>query len=157
MSNKIELKEKLVAVDLNAKTLWDEIDDEQRKALKSELWILNRYVSNTKTNNREHQEHYVLTVNEFFNKHWFALQKHPKLLWMLLCTCSYDGQKTFYHEWIGAPKKNNSNSKKTKLLEELYPNLKDDEIETLTKIKTNDEFRDLARDLGWDEKDIKSI
>lgn len=157
MSNKIELKEKLVAVDLNAKTLWDEINDEQRKALKSELWILNRYISNVKTTNQEHQEHYVLTVNEFFNKHWFTLQKHPKLLWMLLCTCSYDGQKTFYHEWIGAPKKNTSNGKKAKLLEELYPNLKDDEIETLTKIKTNDEFRDLARDLGWDEKDIKNI
>ena len=156
MSEKIELKEKILAVDLGAKNLWNDIDDEQRKALKNELWILNRYISNVKTNNREHQEHFVITVNEYFNKHWFALQKHPKLLWMLLCMCSFDGKKTFYHEWIGLGKKTN-NTKKIKLLEELYPTLKEDEILVLAKVTNNAELKELARELGWDEKDIKSI
>ena len=155
MTKKIELKEKLLAVDLGANTLWDEIDDDQRKALKNELWLLNRYISNVKTNNREHQEHFVLTVNEYYNKHWFALQKHPKLLWILLCMCSWNGEKSFYHEWIGLGKKNSS--KKTKLLEELYPNLRQDEIAILAKISNDDELKDLARELGWDEKDIKNI
>ena len=36
MSDKIELKEKLAAVDLNVKSLWDDINDDQKKALKSE-------------------------------------------------------------------------------------------------------------------------
>ena len=156
MSEKIELKEKILAVDLGAKNLWDDMDDEQRKALKNELWILNRYISNVKTGNREHQEHFVIMVNEYFNKHWFVLQKHPKLLWMLLCMCSFDRQKTFYHEWIGLGKKAN-NSKKIKLLEELYPNLKEDEILVLAKVTSNAELKELARELGWDEKDIKNI
>ena len=34
MSEKIELKDKLAAVDLGARSLWDEITDEQRKSLK---------------------------------------------------------------------------------------------------------------------------
>ena len=80
MNEKIELKEKLAAVDLNVKSLWDEISDDQRKALKSEFFILNRYVSSVKTTDKNLQEHFLLTVNEYFNKHWNTLQKHPKLL-----------------------------------------------------------------------------
>lgn len=156
MSDKIELKEKILAVDLGAKNLWDDMNDEQRKVLKNELWILNRYISNVKSSNREHQEHFVITVNEYYNKHWFSLQKHPKLLWMLLCMCNWGDGKTFYHEWIALGKKNNNN-KKIKLLEEVYPNLKEDEINVLTEIMTDDELKDLARELGWDEKDIKNI
>ena len=80
MAEKIPLKEILAAVDSNYKSLWDELDDEQQKALKSELFILNRYISSVKSSSRETQEHFVLTVNEFFNKNWYTLQKHPKLL-----------------------------------------------------------------------------
>ena len=98
MSEKIELKEKLAAVDLNAKSLWDDMDDAQRKSLKQELFILNRYVSNVNSNDRNLQEHFVLTVNEYFNKHWNTLQKHPKLLWMLLCMCSHESRKVFFHQ-----------------------------------------------------------
>ena len=79
MTEKIALKEKILAVDLGAKNLWDDIDDDQRKALKSELWILNRYISNAKTSNREHAEHFVLTVNEYFNKHSFFSWLTPTL------------------------------------------------------------------------------
>ena len=156
MTEKIALKEKILAVDLGAKNLWDDIDNDQRKALKSELWILNRYISNAKTSNREHAEHFVLTVNEYFNKHWFTLQKHPKLMWQLLCLCNWDGNKTFYHEWIGLGKKK-KNSKRIKLLEDIHPNMKQDEIELLAEISTNDELKELARELGWTDKEIKDL
>jgi hypothetical protein len=154
--NKVPLKEVIAAVDLGAKTLWDDLDDDQKKSLKGDLWILNRYISNVKVNNREQMEHHVLTVNEYFNKHWFTLQKHPKLLWMLLCMTSYNKEKIFYHEWIGLGKRNNS-QKKLKVLEEAYPNLKLDEIELLAKLNSDDEIKYIARQLGWDEKEIKTI
>jgi hypothetical protein len=156
MTEKIPLKEILVAVDLGSKELWEELDDTQKKSLKSEMWLLNRYISNVKTSNREHQEHYVLSVNEFFNKHWFDLQKHPKLLWMLLCMCSWDTERTFFHEWIGLTTKKKK-SKKFKLLTEIYPNLNDLEIQILASKMTNDELKDLAREIGWTEKDVKDI
>jgi hypothetical protein len=154
MSEKIELKEKISAVDQNVRELWDAMDPEQQKSLKSEFFILNRYISNAKSSNTEIQQHFVLTVNEYFNKHWNILQKHPKLLWLLLCMCSYDGKNQFYHEWIGHKKKTGTNSKKVKFLTEIYPNKKIDEIELLSSIATDKEIKDLARKYGMDEPTI---
>ncbi len=155
MSEKIELKEKLAAVDIGARTLWDEMDAEQRKSLKQEFFILNRYVSNVKGQNRETQEHFILTVNEFFNKYWNDLQKHPKLMWMLLSMCSHESKKVFFHEWLGYKKK--KDNKKTKFLMEVYPHLKDDEIEVLAEITTTPEIKELAENLGYSKKEIAKM
>jgi hypothetical protein len=155
MSEKIELKEKIAAIDLNYKALWDEIDDEQRKSLKNELFILNRYISNVKINNTEMEEHFVLTVNEYFNKHWYTLQKnHPKLLWMLLCMCGHESKKIFYHEWIGLKKKKTGNQKVFKFLEQIYPDKKDDELELLSLLTTEKEAKKLAEDYGFTNEQI---
>lgn len=154
MSEKIELKEKLTAVDQNIRELWDAMDAEQQKALKNEFFILNRYISNVQGHSREIQEHFVLTVNEYFNKHWNLLQKHPKLMWLLLCMCSYNGQKTFFHQWLGNKKKTGSDSKKVKFLAEIYPNKKLDEIEILSSLVTEKDIKDLARKHGMDEPTI---
>lgn len=156
MSEKVELKEKLAAVDMGAKDLWDLLDDTQRKALKQELYILNRYVSNVKGQKRETQEHFVLTVNEFFNKHWNTLQKHPKLLWQLLCLCSHESKNIYFHEWIGLKRKGGE-TKIEKFLTEIYPNKKSDEIELLAKMTTKAEAKELARDFGYDEKQISKM
>lgn len=156
MSDKIELKEKLAAVDMNVKTLWDDIDDDQRKSLKSEFFILNRYVSSVKSNKRDMQEHFVLTVNEYFNKHWNVLQKHPKLLWQLLCMCSHDSRAIFYHEWIGFKRKK-GNNKIAKFLAETYPAKKDDEIELMSMLTTEKECKELARSMGYEDKQVDKL
>ncbi len=156
MSEKIELKEKLAAVDMNMKSLWDELDDEQKKSLKNEFYILNRYVSNVKTSNKDIQEHFVLATNEYFNKHWNTLQKHPQLLWQLLTMCSHESKKIFYHEWIGYKRKK-TNNKIAKFLYEFYPNMKDDEITLLALINTESDCKALARDQGFDEKQIEKM
>jgi len=154
MSDKIELKEKIAFVDLNVRAAWDEMTEEQRKALKNEFYILNRYISSAQDQKREIQEHFVLTVNEYFNKNWFELQKnHPKLMWLLLCMCSYNGEKTFFHNWQGHKKKDSS-SKKIKFLEEIYPDKKLDELEVLATINTDKEIKNLARSFGMDEATI---
>jgi hypothetical protein len=154
MSDKIELKEKIAFVDMNVRAAWDEMTPDQQKSLKSEYFILNRYISSAKDNNRDIQEHFVLTVNEYFNKNWNDLQKHPKLLWLLLCMCSYNGEKTFYHEWIGHKKKTGTGGKKLKFLEEIYPNRKRDELELLASLSTDKDIKTLARKYGLDEATI---
>jgi len=156
MSEKIELKDKLAAVDLGAKTLWDDINDDQRKSLKSEMFILNRYISNVKGQSREMQEHFVLTVNEFFNKHWNILQKHPKLQWQLLCMCSHESRKIFFHEWIGFKRKK-ADTKRLKFLLELYPSKKQDELELLSELMTLKEIKELARQHGYEDKEIEKL
>ena len=154
MSEKIELKEKIAAVDMNFRTLWDEMDAEQRKSLKNEFYILNRYISSAKGQKREIQEHFVLTVNEYFNKHWNSLSKHPKLLWLLLCMCNYNAETVFFHEWIGNKKRTGGNSKRAKFLEELYPEKKTDEINLLAAMHTDKDIKELARKYGFDEVTI---
>jgi len=154
MSEKIELKEKLQAVDQNVRELWDAMDADQQKSLKQEFFILNRYISNARSNNLEVQQHFVLTVNEYFNKNWNELQKHPKLLWLLLCMCSYDGKTQFFHEWLGHKKKTGAGGKKVKFLQELYPNKKIDEIELMAQLATDKDVKELARKYGMDEASI---
>lgn len=154
--SKVELKEKLAAVDLGAKELWDELDDANKKALKSELFILNRYISNVKGQNREMQEHFVLSVNEYFNKHWNTLQKHPKLLWQLLCMCSHESKKVFFHEWIGFKKKK-GDTKRLKFLLQVYPSRKQDELEMMAELMDLKDFKELAKDLGYSDKEIKDL
>jgi hypothetical protein len=155
MSDKVELKEKIQAVDLGLYELWDMLDETNQKALKGELYILNRYISNVKGQSREIKEHYVESVNGCYNRHWFDLQKHPKLLWMLLCMCSYDKERTFFHEWIGFKKKDNVNNKKVTFLAELYPNMKMREVEMLASLTSDKEMTTLAKECGLDDKEIK--
>lgn len=154
MSEKIELKEKLAAVDQNVRELWDAMDAEQQKSLKQEFFILNRYISNVQGQKREVQEHFVLTVNEYFNKHWNLLQKHPKLLWTLLCMCSYNGETVFFHQWLGNKKKTGTGGKKLKLLAELYPTKKMDELEMLAELSTDKDIKNLAKTYGMDDATI---
>jgi len=154
MSEKIELKEKLSAVDQNVRELWDAMDAEQQKSLKQEFFILNRYISNVQGQKREVQEHFVLTVNEYFNKNWNLLQKHPKLLWQLLCMCSYNGNTVFFHQWLGNKKKTGNGGKKLKFLTELFPNRKMDELEMLADMSTDKEIKELAKKHGMDDATI---
>jgi hypothetical protein len=164
MSDKIELKEKIAFVDMNLRTAWDEMSPEQQKSLKQEFFILNRYISSASAPKstwqkgvkptQEQQEHFVIGVNECFNKNWNLLQKHPKLLWMLLCMCSWDGETQFFHEWIGYKKKEGGNNKKVKFLAEIYPNRKMDEIELLADMITDKELKALAKTYGMEDSVI---
>ena len=156
MANKhIDLfKEIIPAVDLGMKDLWDAATEEGRKEIKGDFWTLNRYISNVKSTSREVQEHFVLTVNEYYNKNWNDIQKHPKLVWQTLCVCSMGNGKTYFHEWIPLKKQKN---KKVDFLAELFPTMKMADVETLAAITTDKEIKEYARDLGWDKKQIADI
>lgn len=154
----LSTKEVISMVDLGVSELWDALDDSQRKELKSKLFLMNRYISvvgrqkNKPMPTTEQQQHFVVFVNERFNKHWNTLQKdHPKLLWMLLCSCSYNKKEQFLHEWIGFKPKENSLNKKIKFLAEIYPNRKMQDIEVLSELITDKELKELGRRYGLDE------
>ena len=157
MSNKhIDLfKDMIPAIDLKIMDLWDASTDEGRKEITGDLYNLNRYISSVKTTNRSLQEYFVISVNEIYNKNWHIIQKHPKLQWMLLCVCGR-GDKTHFHEWIGYKKKSKSiTDKKVKLLASLYPARKMSDIELLASLYTDKEIVSLAKEIGWDESEIK--
>lgn len=147
-------KDMIPAVDMGVKDLWDAVSDEGKKEIKGDLYNLNRYISSVKTNNKELQEHYLLATNEFYNKNWANIQKHPKLVWLSLCVCSHESKKTHFHEWIPLKKEKN---KKEEFLAELFPNMKRTDIETLAAITTDKEIKQYCENLGWDKKEINAI
>lgn len=155
IQEEITLKEKLQAVDMNLRDFWDSLNDENKKSLKGDFFILNRYISNVVGQSETITSHFVISVNEYYNKHWFLLQKHPKLLWLSLCKCSFDGSTVFFHKWLGNKKKAPGDNKKINFLAELNPTMKMQEVEMLAKIMTTKELTALAKDHGLEDKDIK--
>ena len=71
--------------------------------------------------------------------------------------CSYNGEKVFWHEWIGHKKKTGTNTKKVKFLADIYPNKKMDEVELLSRLSSDKEVKDLARQHGMDEATIAKL
>jgi len=147
---KLPLKDVLAAIDMGGIEVWDELTDDEKKQVS--FYLLNRYVSSVK-GNRDKAELAVFKTNEYYNKHFFTLQKHKKLLWQLLCISGNTG-KIEYHEWIGHKKKNGSNSKSVKFLEKIFPNMKKDEVELLAKISTKKELYALGEAFGMDKKSV---
>ena len=139
------------ALDDGIKDLWDAAGEEGQKEIKGDLWNLNRYMSSV-AGSRDKQELAVFKTNEYYNKNWAVLgNKEAKLQWLLLCQCGNTGKKEF-HPWIGFKKKAGDNSKAIKLLEQIYPNMKEDEVELLARLSTKKELKQLAEEHGIDVK-----
>lgn len=153
--SKLDLfKDIIPSVDLGIKELWDSVDDDGRKEIKKSFWVLMRFISSVVTNNRQIQEHFVLTVNEYYNKNWASIQQHPKLVWLSLCLACHDTKKQFRHEFIALKK---HTDKKTELLAELFPNVKLADIEAMAKINTVEDIKKYCESLGWDKKQINGL
>ena len=142
----------MAAFDRKDRAYYDKFTDEQKKQFSTYLML--RYGA-TVTGSAELQAYYLMATNERVNKHFFDLGKHPKLQW-LCCTTVSPGMGKQFHQWQGAKKKEGSNSKAVKFLTKLYPNMKQDEIELLAKINDKRDLTDMARELGYDDKSIKS-
>lgn len=147
-------KDMIPAVDLGVKELWDAVTDEGKKEIKGDFWTLNRYISTVKTSDRKIQEHFLLAVNEFYNKNWNDIQQHPKLVWQTLCLAGHESKQTFFHEWIPLKRQKD---KKTEFLSELFPNMKISDVETLSEITTIKEIKEYCEALGWDKKAVNAI
>jgi len=146
------LKDILACIDSNGIEIWDELDDDQKKEVN--FWLLNRYTSSVVGTSKDNVALAVLKTNEFYNKNWntIGIKHNRKLLWQLLCMSGLGEIQE--HKWIGFKKKEGNNSKVEKFLKDLYPNMKEDEVELLARISTKTEIRELAKDLGYETKDI---
>lgn len=154
MSDKLTIKDETAAIDMGARDLWDNFTDEQRKTIS--FFLLNRYASSIKTSDREAQELAVFKTNEYFNKYFFDISKHPKLLWYLVCMTGNDEKKIYFHEWIGHKKKTGDN-KVLKFLETIYPDMKNDELELLALMTDKKEIKEMAKDMGMTDEEIKKL
>ncbi len=151
----INLNQMLYNLDIGKKDWYENLDSEIKKTFSS--YVAMRFASSIKAS-KILQETYIQNVNEFCNKDFSVLQKHSNdslLFWKLLCLCGV-GKKMF-HPWIKAPKGKGKKTKRIEFLQSLYPNYKNDEIDLLSNILDKDAIKQLARDSGLDDKEIKLL
>ena len=137
-----ELRNGMKAIDFRNKDYYDRIDDKER-SLYSPYMIM-RYASSV-TGDKFYQEHYLEMINECVNKHLFTLSgKHKKLCWILTAMCG--GLKQQFHPWIKPMKK--VPNKSMKQLQEIFPAMKEKDLETLDAIITDAELEELLESHG---------
>ena len=143
-SDKLTIRNEMNRFDLKDRAFYDSLTDEERK--KFSCYLMIRWGSAV-NGSADLQKFYVISTNERLNRHFFAVNRHPKLQWLMATTVS-PGLGTQTHNWIAPKKKESSNSARRKFLAEVYPNLKSSDLDTLNAVITDSELRELERDYG---------
>jgi hypothetical protein len=151
--DKLSINNEMTQFDRKNRAFYDELTSDEKKKFSNFLMI--RYGSSVLTNgsarDRLIQEYYLQSCNENLNKHFFAINRHPKLQWLCATTVSPgDGIKR--HQWIAPKKKEPGAGSIKKQLAELYPHLKDDELELMSKINTKKDIDAYLKQLGQEAK-----
>lgn len=147
--DKLNIQNEMAQFDLKNRDFYDSLSDEERKKFSNYLMI--RWGSSVQ-GQRELQEFYVISTNERLNKNFFAVNRHPKLQWLMATSVS-PGMGTHRHQWIAPKKKEGSNNEIKKTLMELYPTMKMSDIETLATLVDKKELREHLREHGSTDKD----
>lgn len=94
----LDLFEVLAALDKKDYAYYDRLTEEQQK--KFVPFMMTHWMSAIK-GSEGLSRYYVMSVNQYANKYLFNenVQKHPKLVWMMLCASSPGVGKQF-HQWI---------------------------------------------------------
>jgi hypothetical protein len=146
--DKLSIQNEMSEFDRKNRGFYDSLTDEERKKFSNYLMI--RWGSSVQ-GGRELQEFYVIATNERLNKHFFAVNKHPKLQWLMATSVSPDlGSQR--HPWIAPKKKVAGASAKRKALVAMYPHYKDDEIDVMMQIVSDKEIKQYSKDSGEDSK-----
>ena len=134
--------------DRKNREFYDSLTIDEKKKFSNFLMI--RYGSSVK-GSRDLQEFYLIATNERLNKHFFAINRHPKLQWMCATTVS-PGMGNQFHQWIAPKKKEPGAGSFKKQLAELYPHLKDDEIDLMAQLNTKKDIDAYLKASGQDTK-----
>jgi hypothetical protein len=146
--DKLSINNEMAQFDQKNRAFYDELTDEEKKKFSNFLMI--RYGSSVQ-GSQDLQEFYLISANERLNKHFFAINRHPKLQWLCATTVS-PGMGTQRHNWIAPKKKEAGVTGLKKQLSELFPTLKDDEIELMAKINTKKDIDSYLKLSGQEVK-----
>ena len=150
MAAKLDIKRELKAVDLKQYDFYDTLTAEEKKVFSP--YVLMRYTSNVQ-GDPDLQEWFVERTNEFVNKNHFDISKnHKGLMWKLYAGTGIGS--SMYHPYLAAGKKGKAD-KFEKLLAELHPTYKMDDIKLLASIMTEEEKKELFDKMGFDKKQRK--
>jgi hypothetical protein len=145
---KLSIQNEMTQFDRKNREFYNSLTDEERKKFSNYLMI--RWGSAVQ-GSRELQEFYVIATNERLNKRFFDINRHPRLQWLCATTVS-PGLGTHRHPWIAPKKREAGASGIRKQLAELYPHLKDDELDVMVKINTKKDIDAYLKQAGQETK-----
>lgn len=99
-------------------------------------------------------DYHLLMTNEMLNVGFWDLSRYPDLQWKIMAACGSGMVQR--HQWIAGSKKKNTNKLDAFLLG-LYPHLNDDEIGILKSRFTRDSLKQLLRDTGMPDGEMKPL
>jgi hypothetical protein len=146
--DKLSIQNEMACVDKKNRKFYDDLTVEERKKFSNFLMI--RWTSGVQGPS-ELQEYYVQSCNHYLNQHFFDINRHPKLQW-LCATAVSPGLGIQRHQWIAPKKKEPGITGIRKQLIELFPLLKDDEIELMLKLNSKKDIDAYVKQLGQDTK-----
>ena len=146
--DKLSIHNEMSQFDRKNRNFYNELTDEEKKKFSNYLMI--RWGSAVQ-GSRDLQEFYLISCNERLNKHFFAINRHPELQWLCATTVSPD-MGTHRHSWIAPKKKEGSTSAVRKPLAELFPNLKNDDLDVLVKLVTKKDIDAYLKASGQEVK-----
>ena len=142
--DKLSIQNEMAQFDRKNRQFYRELTDEERRKFSNYLMI--RWGSAVQ-GSQELQEFYLIATNERLNKHFFSLSRHPQLQWLCATTVS-PGLGTQRHPWIAPKKKEPGAGSIKKQLADLFPHLKDDEIEVMAEINNKKDIEAYVKALG---------
>jgi len=146
--DKLSIQNEMMCFDRKDRDFYSSLTDEERKKFSNYLMI--RWGSSIQ-GSAEMQHYYLQSSNHYVNKHFFAINRHPKLQWLCASAVS-PGLGTQRHQWIAPKKKEAGASGIRKQIAELFPHLKDDEVELRSKINTKKDIDAYLKQLGQEVK-----
>ena len=152
-SSPLYIGNEMAAFDRKDRSYYDKFTDEEKKQFSTYLML--RYGASV-GGSAAMQRYYLMATNERVNKNFFDLNKHTKLQW-LMCTAVSPDMGQQFHYWLAAKKKEGkSTNKERKVVSEIYPNMKTDEIDLFLSMNTTKEIKELVKEHGWEDKRIKA-
>lgn len=139
-----KILDRITAGDL---TFLDNLSEEDQKGFEAYvafLWLKGA---------QQNEEYRYLLSNEALNPYIFALGKHPKLLYKLMCVSHglQDGCRYRFNRVKGK-----ASTKVTRLLMDYYGYSKSKAVDALPLLDS-EALIDIATALGYDDKEIKEI
>lgn len=146
--DKLAISNEMSQLDRKNREFFNSLTDEERKRFSNFLMI--RWGSAVQ-GNAELQSYYLQSCNHYLNKRFFDINRHPKLQW-LCATAVSPGLGDQRHVWIAPKKKEPGASGIRKQLIDLYPHLRDDEIDLMSKINTKKDIDAYLKAAGNETK-----
>ena len=147
----IKLNDVLPAIDRKDRDWWSRLNPSQKDKFPS--WLYMRYAASVQ-GDPDLSRYYLMAINETVNKRFNTLRNHQQLQYLLM-TAASPGMGSQRHGWI-PPTKRGKMDKKVKLLNQIFPQAKPDEVEALAMINDDIDIIRELEDRGWSDKDIKA-